>query len=459
MGRESFDCVIVGARCAGAPLATHLARGGMRVCLLDAAKLPSDQPFSTHAIQPPGMDLLDELGVGARIRAVTPAARTSRLTVGPSNLDMRLPQGREMYCPRRSTLDPLLAEAAVAAGAALRDETSVLDVLREGDRVVGVRARHGGRTGEVRAPIVVGADGRNSTIARRVEAAEYLGFDAARAGYWAYWPVTPEFDALPFQTHICIRGELACFAFRTDGDQVIAGALASPRIAASWKGDVERHVRAGLEQSDGARSLLLGGNAPATPFVGLLKARGFFRVPVGPGWALVGDAGMHLDATPGYGITDALRDAKALAAAILDGREAAFEVYWRERDVLSIPLHANGLAMGALDYDNPFNELLLDRLNSSPSIAAVLPDVMDRKVSPFEMVPAWRVLAWSAAAMLRGRTEIWAPLMDSVKQGTWVRQEVARRVALLKEAERRLVAAEGSGAGAKGTAAPARRGS
>lgn len=61
---EIVDVVFVGARCAGATLATHLATAGLTVALLDAAPLPSGQPTSTHLIPPPGMDELDALGIG-----------------------------------------------------------------------------------------------------------------------------------------------------------------------------------------------------------------------------------------------------------------------------------------------------------------------------------------------------------------------------------------------------------
>jgi menaquinone-9 beta-reductase len=61
MATESrYDVVIVGARCAGATLATFLARGGASVVLLDKDRLPSDQILSTHTIHPPGLDFLDE---------------------------------------------------------------------------------------------------------------------------------------------------------------------------------------------------------------------------------------------------------------------------------------------------------------------------------------------------------------------------------------------------------------
>jgi 2-polyprenyl-6-methoxyphenol hydroxylase-like FAD-dependent oxidoreductase len=59
---ESFDVIVVGARCAGAPLATMLARDGLRVCLVDKDSFPSDTP-STHGIQPTGIQVLERIGV------------------------------------------------------------------------------------------------------------------------------------------------------------------------------------------------------------------------------------------------------------------------------------------------------------------------------------------------------------------------------------------------------------
>ena len=59
---ESFDVIVVGARCAGASLATLLARGGLGVFLLDKDRFPSDT-LSTHGIQPAGVQVLERLGV------------------------------------------------------------------------------------------------------------------------------------------------------------------------------------------------------------------------------------------------------------------------------------------------------------------------------------------------------------------------------------------------------------
>jgi flavin-dependent dehydrogenase len=438
MSGEVFDCIVVGARCAGAPLATHLARAGVRVCLVEAAKLPSGQPFSTHAIQPGGMDMLDELGVGKKVRETSPPIGVNRFSVGGAVMDIRMSPGRELYAPRRSTLDPLLAEAAASAGAEIRDETTLLDLLRDGDRVVGarVRSRHG--TTDLHARIVVGADGRHSTVAKRAGAKEYLATDAQRCGYWAYFPTTRALEQLPCQAYIEIRGSDACFMFRTDGDLVIAGALAPIDVSRTWTEDVETHVREKLR-----RSAMLGPGFEGSPvvgeFTGLRKLHCFFRAAAGPGWALVGDAGLHKDPTPGYGITDALRDAKALGLAIIDGREAALEVYWRERDVKSLPLYMNANTMGGLAYDNPFNRLFLEKLGR-PQFRPLIESLVERKVSPYEVVPPWRVLGWAAGGLLAGRTELWKPFLASMKQGAWLAQELERRKDLLSLAQQRLTA-------------------
>lgn len=116
-----YDTVIVGARCAGASLATLLARRGARVLVVDRDRLPSDQVLSTHTIHPPGVDVLDELGVG------------------DAWADVSFAPGRCGLCPRRTRLDGLLQSAAVEAGAELRDRTRATDVLFEDDRAVGVR--------------------------------------------------------------------------------------------------------------------------------------------------------------------------------------------------------------------------------------------------------------------------------------------------------------------------------
>src|SRR5882724_11156220 len=111
---ERFDVVIVGARCAGSPLAILLARAGMKVSLVDKAAFPSDTP-STHAIQPTGVKVLERLGVRDRVEAV--AAAVDGGVVRFDDVDLELKDavgllGAPMLNARRVTLDAILLEAA-----------------------------------------------------------------------------------------------------------------------------------------------------------------------------------------------------------------------------------------------------------------------------------------------------------------------------------------------------------
>jgi flavin-dependent dehydrogenase len=72
---SDFDVVVVGARCAGSPLAMMLARAGMKVCLVDRATFPSDTP-STHGIQPCGVQVRERLALRDAVEATTNLWRT-----------------------------------------------------------------------------------------------------------------------------------------------------------------------------------------------------------------------------------------------------------------------------------------------------------------------------------------------------------------------------------------------
>jgi 2-polyprenyl-6-methoxyphenol hydroxylase-like FAD-dependent oxidoreductase len=79
--------------------------------------------------------------------------------------------------------------------------------------------------------------------------------------------------------------------------------------------------------------------------------KGFLRQAVGPGWALVGDAGYFKDPLTAHGITDALRDAELLATAWSGGTEAALASYGAVRDDLSGSLFEVTDAIASFDWD------------------------------------------------------------------------------------------------------------
>ncbi len=123
-----YDAFVVGARCAVSPTAMLLARKGYRVLLLDRAGFPSDT-LSTHYIHQPGVARLKRWGLLERIVASNcPPVLRQMLDFGPFALVGSPPADgvAEGYAPRRRVLDQILVEAAVAAGAELRERFSVL---------------------------------------------------------------------------------------------------------------------------------------------------------------------------------------------------------------------------------------------------------------------------------------------------------------------------------------------
>ena len=140
-----YDVIVVGARCAGAPLAMLLARAGHKVALVERASFPSDT-MSTHFLWQPGAARLQAWGLlrqlqargCAPIRQITFDTGPVQLTgIGPAVggvSETVLPAADWPYSTRT-----LLAEAAAQAGAELVDGFVVADLLWSDGRAAGVR--------------------------------------------------------------------------------------------------------------------------------------------------------------------------------------------------------------------------------------------------------------------------------------------------------------------------------
>ena len=338
---ETADVVVVGARCAGAATALLLARAGHDVVVVDRATFPSDT-LSTHSIARGGVvqlarwGLLDRVvGSGApqirRVEFHTGGALTVRTVKDRHGVDF-------LVAPRRHVLDPLLQDAAVAAGARLRTGTTVTGVVRDWTgRAVGITGRSEAGAVEVRARLVVGADGLKSRVARSVGAPILERRASASATHYAYfagaWPA--------MEYHL--GDESFAGVFPTHDGTACVWVCAPDR----WALEHRRHhssIDAALRAMISATSPTLAGrldDAVATSAArGMMSIPNQIREPAGDGWALVGDAGYHRDAITGHGISDAFRDAELLAAALdralrhpNDEREA-LSAYRTEREAM-----------------------------------------------------------------------------------------------------------------------------
>ena len=420
---------MVGLRCAGAPLALLLRRAGVKVIALARDDLYTDQPFSTHGIQPFGMRLFDQIGLGGAIRALAPAAPAIRMQVEDDYLQVDLRDGKHhACCPRRLALDPVLQRAVVDAGVDVRPRTIVVGLIRDGDRVVGVRVRDRSGERELRAPLVVGADGRNSIVARLVGAPAYVEDSSPNGAYWAYFEESPLFSSDPrYDWGMCIhmQGDGARAVFQTDSGLLMMIGLARGHALAPWRRDPDAALLAYLRAGTMTGPLLEGARQLA-PAIGLIGLKFFMKQPVGPGWALVGDSGLHLDPTPGLGITDAVRDAITLAEAILDGGGRAFERYWRRRDADSIGLYRMAADMGSEGYNSPLLQMIYRRSQMSAVMRARLLAVLDRELRPQDLLPLPRLIGWLALEAMSGRFRSFSGLGRAFRNAsTVVREQTA----------------------------------
>jgi len=166
---------------------------------------------------------------------------------------------------------------------------------------------------------------------------------------------------------------------------------------------------------------------------GTVKERYFFREAAGPGWALVGDAGHHKDFVIGDGITEALLQARRLAAAIGEGSDAALTRWWRARDVAALPLFFFGQDEGALGRPPALQRTVFSRLQRHPEMRARMAAVMEHTLSPYEALPVSRILGWALGDLLRGRPGVVGDFLAAARRNAAVGRELAKRRRLLAE--------------------------
>jgi flavin-dependent dehydrogenase len=342
MSRQDFDVIVIGARCAGAPTAMLLARTGCRVLLVDRATFPSDT-LSTHVIHPQGVAQLARWGLLDRIAlSGCPPIHTYAFNFGPLAIagSPGTAAAPVAYCPRRTVLDKILVDAAVEAGVELREGFAVDELLVSDDRVTGIRGHQKrGSPVTVTAPLVIGADGRQSVVAKAVSAEVYYERPTLQGGYYAYWSGLP-MDGR-FETHIGNRCGFGAAA-TNDGLTMVVGGWPLTQYEIN-RHDHERSYLSLFDQAPAFRERIQAARLESKVFGGTTP--NFFRKPFGPGWALVGDAGYIKDPITAQGIVNAFRDAELLTAAIKTWRsgsqsyEAAMTGYQSARDAQSLPMY------------------------------------------------------------------------------------------------------------------------
>jgi 2-polyprenyl-6-methoxyphenol hydroxylase-like FAD-dependent oxidoreductase len=353
---ERYDVVVVGARCAGAATAMLLARRGMTVLLFDRDRRGADT-LSTLAMMRAGVLQLSRWGLLDQVRAAgTPAIHSTSFIYDSEVITVPIKprDGVDSLCsPRRTVLDPILADAAAAAGADVRFGPRLVDLVRAPNgRVSGVVIEDRDRSlREIRAGLVIGADGLRSTVARKVDAATYRQGRHACGVVYAFWR---GLENAGNRWHYRPGVSVGMIPTNAD-DTCIFIATPGVRFQDEIRADMEASYRRVLSECAPALAGELSSMTPSERFRGFPGHPGLMRQSHGPGWALVGDAGYFKDPITAHGISDALRDAEFLARAVERGSDQALAEYQSTRDELSGQLFEITDAIAGFEWD-------LDRL-------------------------------------------------------------------------------------------------
>ena len=356
---QEYDVVVIGARVAGATVATLLGDAGHRVLLTDRAKFPSPT-LSTHFFRGAGLvavlerlEVLDDvlaLESPPLVKSYTYQDGSAEPTIGPAQ-----EPGSAGYClsVRRSPLDQVLVQRAKACPTVeVAEQTRCVGVLCEEGRVVGARLVTTAGEQSVKARVVIGADGRQSAVAHAVGAAVEVEDPPIRAIYHRYVRNFPGPDGIaPDGAEFSWLGDELAYVFPSDdGVTCIALSLNLPDFSRARTRGAE-YFQSRLAAHGGLAARF----AAATPEghqLGCGPEPSYVRVPVGPGWALVGDAGLHLDPWTGYGMDFAGTHATFLADALLAwldnsaDEEQALADYHARRNAHALPIYQFTIDMG-----------------------------------------------------------------------------------------------------------------
>lgn len=336
--------IVVGGGPAGASTAFRLARRGVRVAVLDRARFPRAKPCAEY-LSPQASRVLANMGVLDAVESAGGAQLAGMIVRAPNGSCIRgrflAAHGFRAFRDRglalpREVLDPILLDAARRAGADVQEEAHVVDLVRgAGDRVTGVvvLAASGVRR-TLEARLVVGADGLNSVVARRLGLARRWPWPR-RVALVAHFRNVEDMTDFG-EMHVARDGYVGLAD--VGSGLVNVSAVFPERAARAIAADREAFLDGWLARQPQLRPRFANARR-----IDAVRAVGPFashaRRSWAPGALLVGDAADFFDPFTGEGIYSALRGGElaadyagaALDAATSREADAALAAYHRAR--------------------------------------------------------------------------------------------------------------------------------
>jgi 2-polyprenyl-6-methoxyphenol hydroxylase-like FAD-dependent oxidoreductase len=409
-----------------------LARAGARVALVEKSPDPAAyKRICTHYIQSSGVPTLQRLGLlEPMVQAGALRSRARIWTrwgwIAPPT-DSSAPYGVNL---RRERLDPMIRRlAAETPGVELILGHTVDELVREHGRVCGVRARDkGGETLQLRARLVVGADGRDSRVAKLAEVRTRTA-PHGRFAYGGYFE-GPTPATYPDQALWILDPHMAA-AFPTDSGLTFYAVMPTKDRLPEFKRDPEAALRAFVSAVPEAPPILA--SRLVGEITGKIDMTNVIHVPTAPGLALAGDAAGALDPLWGVGCGFALQSAEWLADSVapaLRGEEPLERGLKRYRR-----RHARGLGghtKTIVDYAggrklNAPERLFFSTATYDKRVGRIFEAFGSRNIGPVRMIATGTPLAAIAGARRsltgRGRPR-WQPSPHSTAVGDRVSEGV-----------------------------------
>ena len=341
MSSRSCDVAVVGAGPAGAATALYAARAGLEVTLIDKRAFPRDK-ICGDAVARKSLSHLRDLGLLDRVRVEThePIGRAVLSSPNGREVAIDLSSSDEpsphMVC-RREIFDNVLVDAARSRCTVI-EGASVTDVVRTNGRVEGVIVKDDGREREIRARVVVGADGFDSVVARRLGLYRHDSsrWFVATRGYYRGLDVAPRTVEVHFFDET-LPGFLWLFP---TGDGITNVGLGLVHLDLKRRHVKLRDVHEAVLASPRMRDRFGHAERIGEVHGWNLPTPDFSRKLAGDGFLLAGDAAGLVDPFSGEGIGNALDSAKVASQVIAENALAQYpKRLWETVNAREIKLH------------------------------------------------------------------------------------------------------------------------
>ena len=306
------DVVVIGAGPAGAVAATVLARTGVRVRLLDRAAFPREK-LCGDTINPGTLALLRRLNLANEIvERGLPIGGMIVTGEGGTAVAGAYPRGQHGIALSRRQLDAILVRQSVSAGAVFDCGVVVREAIVDAGAVRGVVVSANGASHQLRAPVVIAADGRRSALAFGLRLARH----PQRPKRWAIGAYLEDDRPSAF-------GEMHIRRGRYIGVAPLGGGVSNVCVVLPWSGgacdfrDPPGLLRAAIKAEPMLRDRFEGRKIVRDPIMLGPLAVDVVRGDM-DGLILAGDAAGFIDPMTGDGLRFAVRGGELAAAAALD---------------------------------------------------------------------------------------------------------------------------------------------